>query len=373
MTGDFTAEVMLPLSISIDIRVTKSLKTWRTEAMAMKDAAFETCKKLHVNGLINDNLLPVREEVDEELAAFQRSDDIASFSEATPTLDVWSVVAKAQLDDPHVYHRVVLEFHGITSKPFHLILLTPLRMPESPDITLYWNESDTITVKSYQLPCANFTREEIETMQCITLKILGSALAHILRSPRYDLLWLLVPTDSAQDIWNHSKLLLWNARTMGSQRALKLVQEGANNTENWGLLRCSNDPVLYMPKNIQNDYSPSQLGSFVHAIRFPKRRNFLNPIPFTSHRNKAYTRVDELSIIESEVSNLPTAFSISAVLVPSVMDYYESFILADMLRTNLLAPIALESSHVPLILQAVTPSMIGPRNYQRCVTTSFAD
>ena len=61
--GLWSAEVTLPSFVHPEVRTASSSQRWRSEAAAIKDAAFESYVALHKAGLVNDNLLPLVKEL----------------------------------------------------------------------------------------------------------------------------------------------------------------------------------------------------------------------------------------------------------------------------------------------------------------------
>lgn len=57
--GTWTAYVTLPFFVHPDIRTSHSSQPWHREDTAIKDAAFQSYVRLHKEGLVNDNLLPM--------------------------------------------------------------------------------------------------------------------------------------------------------------------------------------------------------------------------------------------------------------------------------------------------------------------------
>lgn len=59
---DVSAKVLLPSSVPPALREANSCRTWRSQKMARRDAAFHAMKALHIAGLVNDHLMPFEEE-----------------------------------------------------------------------------------------------------------------------------------------------------------------------------------------------------------------------------------------------------------------------------------------------------------------------
>jgi hypothetical protein len=362
--GGIIAEVTLPLSVDPAFRITKGLESWKTERMAMKDASFEAYHALHTAGLVNDNLLPSRQEADEQAAEFQIPDNTPSLIPASQTLDPWVPVAKHQQQNPFNYYCTLLQLTRDTQELIYMTLLTPVQMPEVPDITLYWNESSRITVKCFNLPKATFSDTEIAEMRTITRKLLRSAFHRRMPNDRDDFLWLLIPSDASAKVWSHTRLLNWNTTTDGTSPALELIRKGNLNASKWGVISVEGDARSYIPQTIVSDTAQP----IIQATRVPKRRDFLHVVPESNQKNEAYSKTEELVASTCVVANLPSAYSTFALLVPSIMYRFETHIVGNALRTTLLAPLGLGEEHLSLLVQSVTASVTGEEaNYQRYV------
>lgn len=158
--GMVSARVTLPISVDPAVRTATSTKGWATERMAKQDAAFEAYTTLFKAGLVNDNLLPARQDIDEyDLGGHNIADKTSSLLQASPTFDPWPLIAQQQEENPRVYHQTLLTLRGAETKPIHMVLLTPTTMPTVSDLTLHWNQSTSFTIHSSHLPSTTLAYE----------------------------------------------------------------------------------------------------------------------------------------------------------------------------------------------------------------------
>jgi hypothetical protein len=367
--GRITAKVMLPLSVDAGVRSAKSLEDWKTEKMAQKDAAFEAYKALYIAGLVNDNLLPVREKEDDDMAQFQTADNRPAFLQVSRTLDPWPPIAKYHHDNPHMWYRTRIEVRVPRAEPMRMILLTPIAMPVIPEALLHWNETTEYTVGTSWLPGTSLSDDEVQTLRLITWKMLRSVFGVHIEQGIEDFLCLLAPCDPSGKIMDTIQLREWHMTTEGQRPASELLVQGLVDPAIWGLITSKPDLRRFIPRAIQ----PSQpqgltevAKTVLEAIRLPKRRDFLNPIPVDSVKSDAYTKTETLLASTCMVDNLPVPYSMLALLFPSVLSRLEVYLIADILRTTILKPVAFDMQHLPMIVTAVTPSGIdGDNNYQR--------
>jgi hypothetical protein len=334
--------------------------------MARKDASFEAYRALHAAGLVNDNLLPARQEADELAAEFQSADRAPALTQASSTLDPWVSVAERQQQRPYEYHRTLLQLDGAGGEQLYMMLLTPIELPEAPAITLYWNETKRFSVRSQRLLHVTLSDAELSLMRATTQILLASAFERRMSNGRDDFLWLLTPCDANGQSWSNSKLEEWKISTSGTQSATDLLSKGFNKVSGWGELLVEGDQRKYYPQDVKT-YCPEP---HILATRVPKRRDFLHPVPDNNHINDAYVTPVELPLAKCVVANLPRLYATFALLVPSIMHKFETLLLADTLRTTLLAPLKLAKQHLPLIITAVTASITNEAdNYQRYVAS----
>lgn len=136
-----SAAVHLPPSLPSEIRRVKSLRLWYSERNAFKDAAFQAFKAIYKAGLVNDNLMPL---VDDILAGIETRSSVMEVN------DLWKPWPKvAQLwGEPHERvqrelllkdgDRVVARFEA--SLPCHFPRLSPFK--------IYWDANNTWTVET---------------------------------------------------------------------------------------------------------------------------------------------------------------------------------------------------------------------------------
>lgn len=367
--GNIAAEVTLPLAVDPTLRVTRSLRVWRTEGMAVKDAAFEAYKMLHEHGLVSDNLLPVKDEEDALAAEFQKSDKVASLIEVSPAFDPWFFIAQHQQQHPFTYHRTLLEIQGIQEQAFYLEFYIPMQLPALPTLTFFWNESKHVLIHSHRLPETTFSSEELITMRAITRNILSSVHGSRIDQMRNDLPWLLVPSNGSQSEGTLAELLQWDAETNGVEKASELITRDKIGLEKWGQVNVSGDNRKWFPRSFdfQSKDPASAPEPTLHLTLAPKRRDFVYPVRHSQRMNEAYTRVERFAASDCSVDMLPVAYSVCAMLLPSVLYRYETYLMTDSLRLGLLAPVSFRTEDLPRLVQAMTMSSTDTTHYQRYV------
>ena len=338
--------------------------------MASKDAAFESYKTLHLNGLVSDNLLPIKQKEEVLSSELQKVDKTAAMIEVSPALDPWCFIARCQQRNPSRYHRTLLEFQGINKGSLFVDLYLPVQSPHIPELTLFWNESARIKVISHSLTALDLSSEEIGTMRGITRKLLRAAHTRVHQS-RSDFIWLLVPGDESKVPWTHAELLQWDLQTNSIEEAHSLIKRGITNLNHWGPIIVNGDERRWFARSIDRHTSGQGHDDefALHLTRIPKRRDFVYPVPLNQQLNESLTRTEVYPATQCSVNMLPGAYSMCAMLMPSVLYYYELYFTSNTLRSGLLKPVSLDPEHLPLLVQAMTTSSTGnAAHYQRYVS-----
>ncbi|KZM18689.1 hypothetical protein ST47_g10058 [Ascochyta rabiei] len=361
------AEVTLPISVDSAVRTAKSLESWRTEKMARKDAAFEAYKALYLAGLVNDNLLPVRQETDDMVAEFQVPDHTPSMVPTSPTLNPWLSVAQLQQLKPQRYCRTLVEVQAAGEDALYFRLFTPTPVPMVGSIELFWNESKSYTARFSKQSEVTLTANDLAQLRSVTRKILLSIHAGRMQEDRHDFLWLLAPCDRAGKT---PELAKWDSATDGCQPALSLISNSMHQTSQWGIISQNGDSRKYFLKAIGAPQTNSPLSQSpatqLQVTRVPRRRDYLHRVLNSNNLNDAYTRVENFASLDCVVDNLPALYSMIALLLPSILHRIEVAMIAETLRTTLFEPVNVKADDLPLMVTALTASSTDEDdNYQR--------
>ncbi|KAH7122262.1 dicer-like protein 2 [Dendryphion nanum] len=362
--GKIMAQVTLPTFVDPDMRLAKSEMIWATERMAKNDAAFQAYKALHHAGLVNDNLLPAHEEVNDEAAEFQIPDHTPSLVQVSAAFDPWTNVARNYDQNPQVYHQNLLQVKLGNHVVIEIVLCIPLQgtLPSIPEFPLYWNETREYTGKIISLGSIELSDEELAVARSITWMIMQPTYASKMQEERPDFLWLILPSDRGGHIWDISRLRDWKVRISGTTFAQDLVMDQTRLSSDWGLVSYQGDNRKYIINDIDYDTGVPRL----LVTRQPKRRDFLHRIVEGTQKTDAYTKVESFLATDCMVDNLPFSYSLLALFLPSILHKYEVFMLANTLMSTILNPLSFEPTQISLLVQALTSSATGEeKNYQR--------
>lgn len=365
------AEVTLPTYVDRALRKAQSTRSWRTEAMAKKDVALQAYKALYHAGLVNDNLLPARQESESLATEFQVPDHTPAMVASSATMSPWLSTAQQYREQPGTYYRHLASIRTSGEQPMYINLLTVWPLPTCDAMELFWNTDKTFAATISSLSQVTLARTDIETLQSITHKILSTIHAGRMQETRRDFSWLLAPyDDSGSHDFDFTELAKWDRAVDGHRPASSLLVTGTDQKPPWGLIAQSGDNRRYMLQAIvgpQIDASGTQLSEArLRVTRVPKRRDFLHRALNTGNTNAAHTRLEYLNPSEAVVENLPASYSVMALLLPSIMHRIKVAMIADTLRTTILDPIGIKAVDLPLLVRAITASSTNDENnYQR--------
>ncbi|KAL8841622.1 MAG: hypothetical protein Q9170_000836 [Blastenia crenularia] len=368
-----TAKVLLPISVDASIREACSRSVWRTEKMAKRDAAFEAYIKLYHAGLVSDNLLPIRG-YDEAIAEVEtKVENIASLVQIAGQLNPWHLVAKRSevWEDPSKLYSSVVSLHHDEETVVTMQMLTPCPLPPIPTVTLYWDASTSFNalIQPDSFPCSLDAESAVE---CTTL-LLSSVFRSRMPSNRAGFLFLFLPFQdkaplewaerfrgaTAGSIFETSDLSLLSLPQVGLVR--DTTHGGAPHILK-GFQRRSldSDEIEMEPGDAEND----EAGLLLQASRFPKRTDFLHPIPKQTQPTPPGLYSTLLRPKDCEVDNLPLPYTYFAAIVPGILHQVGVRILAAQLCNTLLAPVTLKDAE--LVVTAITTSAARDvTNYQR--------
>lgn len=328
-----TAEVILPSAIHASVRRAKSSRPFRTERAAMVDAAFNAYVALHRNGLVNDNLLPLRIKVADVVGEIQSR---PSLIQVLPRLNPWSLLQKRH--SGWIRNLVEVEIGGNRAGSLWMYLLADC--PPISDIPLFWNGNTKGVIR-------------------ISKDLTGLAQPDIMRlaNQTSTLLSAVFPSSRINGDINDFMVLFEPYDYQASQKVVPALnvfvnQRGKIEPQDYGLLRYLEGAYVF------EEVISTSPNFMVRARRFPKKRDFLRCSDVAASSRD--TPVLELPLAGCTMDILPARYAFAAACVPSVLHCIENAILAQELQRNLLATI--EISNIDLIIEATTSSSASPDN-----------
>ncbi|KAF2497347.1 P-loop containing nucleoside triphosphate hydrolase protein [Lophium mytilinum] len=375
------AHVTLPASVDASVRSSSSSKCWLTERNAKRDACLQAYKALYAAGLINDNLLPLGQEP-EGTPQFNIPDKRPSLILVKPMVNPWSWVLsqrastsentegaeslkESRNSDVNVttYYRTLVCLSSADEQSVKLIVITQFPLPQIPEVILYWNVTKRYVISTKLLKSALYQEKEIEFFKATTFRLLHSIFGSRMPAERHDFVALFVPVEDGSSP-KATQLRHWLQMTeKDSPTVDALTFLSQHQGQEAGLIQIHGNSRLFILRDIMTENNDTEL--HLTVSRFPKRRDFLHPENPRDQINEAYSSLLKLEAKDCIVHRLPASVSIFALFIPSLLNRYEVHMLAERLRTTILAPVSFDPTDLSIIVRAITASSTNEPDYQR--------
>lgn len=358
------ATVHLPVSLPPELRQAESLRAWRSEKNACKDAAFQAYRALYAAGLVNEHLLPLRES------------DLSKNIEAQPgittvkeQLNPWPMVALA-LDADRPLDRRILRFadaDGASQAEFDLLL--PVPIPQLPALTLYWSARSAWTVSMSLPPEHRHTQDDFSRPIRNDMETLVT-LAYGHRGARYAV------TGKRHMLCVLSRNSVLDSRGIGAQHFDQSLFETLGRDRLIRDVANYNHPYFYAgwlptkpPIELVRKPSSRYAGfpedePYVVVANWPKKTAYFHrptevPQPAIT---KPYHRVLPASTVKADA--IPLTYARFAMCIPSLVHALEVYLVAAELLTQRLE--RLQLTDLEMVASAIcTPAARMPDNYER--------
>ncbi|KAF2089842.1 hypothetical protein K490DRAFT_35448 [Saccharata proteae CBS 121410] len=371
--GFISSTVTLPTSVDAKVRKAQSRYSWTTERAARKDAAFQAYEALYKAGLVNDNLLPLHSQAPD----FGKMETIASLEIVPSRMDPWIPVAKAlaQVDGPSQWHRMLITISSADLEPMRIQLLLPCPPPSVSDFALYWNECTQLSVSVGAVDTVVLDAEGVKKLQMGTFTLLGSVYGSRMSAELTDFMALLWPLQETNVLGQN--LDLASGVFSGWQSASEVIaalspddivsmSTSLRDRGQIGLIRDIGEigrPYLFHAFEMGPDNADIAPKLQVMGTVFPKRRDFLHPMNADAANNGMYTKIHSLPVETCVIDRMPGYLTRISLFMPSIFHRIELSMLAEELRSSILAPVQI--NNLDLVLQAVTASSTTEEDYQR--------
>ena len=368
--GSIKAKVSLSTSIHPSVRYAFSKDEWQSLRMARKDAAFEACLQLHSYGLLNDNLLPLLDKVNNNPDTTCAS-IMSALIPVYQTIDSWGQLREAHLSHcGYTWNSAILSVDAFGMEYIKVIVILPIQVAPLQSIRLYWNESITFTVNMTPLGISYISQSALDLAKNTTAAILGSLYEPRISGDDDDYLTYLYPVSSTdiKELNSSTRSATEIYKTMGGgkkfflQRCFGIVHErcrfgtrrvfqGFHVSQNTGSFK--NEAICEYSNNTT---------VFIRTKRFPKKRNFLDPVTVDESNKPLEDKF--INVNHCVTETIPLPYTVLASLIPSIYYCLGGRMLAQQLHNELLSQLGFRS--LSLILAATTASSASAYlNYQR--------
>ena len=360
-TGLITATVVLPSSVSANVRCARSRSQWRTERAAKKDAAFHAYSALYGSGLLNENLLPLchdwRLDLDDELG-----EKLIGSTEVSPQTDIWAEMGVNRTREE--WHETVITvippevLRKVGETEVWILLTPPGRLCAIPPLSLSWAPGKIFTLsfsQSVSVPRPN--SENIGLLQNATRLFYNSVRSNRVACCNADFITLFSPC------LRHERLGDWLQRSSKRRSASDIM-----GTSPTSLVRV---PYPNDPAYIFHEWSTDDGRDAIKCERLPRRRNFLAPaVPNGNARSPSTpmrTRESQLETFPAEdctFDGVHLSLARIGLFMPAILQHIEDFTIADRLGSGLLCRVSFpDREHI--ITAICAPSANRRTNYQR--------
>lgn len=358
------AVVHLPVSLPPEVRKAESLREWRSEQNACKDAAFQAYLALYTAGLVNDHLLPLRES-----DVFKDIEVRPGMTTVREQLDPWPMVAMAWSANKPLDWRVLRfsDADGVYQAEFDLLL--PVAIPQLPSLTLYWDAHSAFTV-SMERP---FSRRSFERDPAISLQndmetLITLAYGH--RGDRYSVtgkrhMLCMLSRDCVLD--SHGiGADDFDPKSLEALGEARLLRDTVNDNHPYffaGYLPSKPPAELVRKPSSKHDELPEE-EPYVVAKNWPKKTAYFHrparvPEPAIT---KPYYRVLPASSVK--VDAIPSIYARFGMCLPSLIHALEVYFVATDLLTERLELLQLKD--LEMVATAIcAPAARMPMNYER--------
>ncbi|KAI0426631.1 RNase3 domain-containing protein [Xylaria sp. FL1042] len=345
-----SATVNLPPSLPKALRRVKGLRRWYSERNAFKDAAFQAFKALYEAGLVNDNLMPLVDDILEGVEA--RS----SMVEVNGIWNPWQKVAQLWGEsNERIQRELFLKDGNRVIAKFEASL--PCYFPKIPPFNIYWDAKNTWTVELSEY--FNLVAED-SLKEDQSAALMDLAFGHR---------WAL--ENSAHILHLQSTETIPFREHIG-QRA---VEKDVLNSESvvrsksgepllfieW--LPCEPPPELVSRTNRDASDEPED-GPYLALRKWPRRQDLLHPVHPAHCPSKPGGRYHR-ALPVSDCTLVDRSKVCFGSIIPWIIHVFEVHLIAEELCNTVLKGVGF--SNISLVVTAISSPAAGwLTNYERC-------
>ncbi|TGJ83158.1 hypothetical protein E0Z10_g5610 [Xylaria hypoxylon] len=343
-----SAVVHLPHSLPPAIRKVKGLRRWYSEKNAFKDAAFQAFKTVYEAGLVNDNLMPLTDDILEGVEG--RSSTMMVNGLWKP----WHKIARLWGENKErVQRELFLKDGDRVIARFEASL--PCQFPRLPPFKIYWDTDNTWTVE--------LSEHSNVVTACALKEDQSAALIDLASGHRWPVenSAHILHLQSTEDIAFHQHV---------GQRA---VEKGTLDPE-FVVRDLYRRPFLFIEwlpskpsselvKRIENCARDEQEeGPWLALRKWRQHRDLLHPIHETPESDKRYPCALPVSYCMVDTINRSNAYFGS--VIPPIIHMLEIYLTAEELSRTILKEVGF--SNISLVVTAISSRAAGEMtNYER--------
>ena len=351
-SNEVAAKVILPLCFEPDLRVTESSHPWKTERTAKRDAAFEALIKLYRHGLLNDHLLPLKEDKKED--AVETTEKKPSFCDVLPQINPWIAVVRQSETSRWYPIDITIGTSDLDSKPVVLTVLLPGPISALPAFTLYWNADLQYEVSSRISKPRILSADDIWYAQKFTYDLLRTTSGGRMPMGVQDFPFLVKLSPEEVHFWKQE----CQRNVLG---ALRSIQHSNHGDLQPGIVWHDNRKYLFRNFSKIDPGGNDLEEAAIEVSTFPKRKDFMHEI---ANNDRAYTQKLLLPQAQCSVEMSTLTATLASLFAPSILRRIELSLVTQTLQQALIPH--LNCGALPLLQAAITTREARElENYER--------
>lgn len=351
------AEVKLPAYIPEHVRTSRSVKVWKSEKNATKDAAFQAYLALYKAGLLSENLLPLKSE-----GSRGKIESRAGIIKVNSLMSPWGAVADSWARRDLSCHLLTLKYAGGNVVGEYDMTVPSLVLPPSRIMVYPENEGPCMLEIGPPVQCdtepARFEVDHTTTLLSVSY---GHRQAYFNEQRKHIVSFAARGTGlELTQIGSRD----FDSSVPEAERKLFLIRDQCNHPFVYDGIIPQKPPAEQVRKPFRDhDEWPSDV-PYLSLTKFSRRNDLLRPMPATEKQasTKPYHYV--LPVTGAKIDEIPVRHAHFGKLIPCIMHELEVQLLAVML-SNALSP-GVHISDIDLIRAAISPRSSNESvNYER--------
>jgi hypothetical protein len=352
------ATVHLPVSLAPELRCFESRQAWLSEANACKDAAFQAYAKLYEVGLVNKNLLPIR-----ETDLLKEIEPRAGLATVREQFNPWPLVAQAWRDGAATFKKRVTISSQDQPQSAAFDLVLPVPVPDMGQLDLHW---DCNSSWLFSMDPDTEMDGAVSSPASHTSALLSMAFGHRWQVEEKQFPVQFVSLDRDVKLEDTSAKE-FSTELMERVASTHLIRDTANSNHphfylNW---LPTKPPAELVGKGDQGFDEAPEDTPYVVVKNWPKKTGLFRPFhpnDTSISTTKPYRRV--LPAGQIRVDDIPAVYAHVGMLIPAITHMLEIHLVAKDLLESRLEPTGI--TDLSLVVTAISTSGArGPTDYER--------
>ncbi|KAL7624013.1 Dicer-like protein 2 [Parahypoxylon ruwenzoriense] len=349
--AEIKATVLLPMSLPPELRRVESSGFWYSEKNASKDAAFQAFVAIYEAGLLNDNFMPLKDEI---LVGVETR---AALTEAHQQWSPWTRIARAWDHPAEIYQRRLrlLDQEGDIICEFKASL--PIKFPELSVIKIYWDKTTSWIIEAGEMEAVSM--HDLSADQSPALIDLAYRHRRLIAKDTQQVLHFQSPTEEIPF------QVLFGQKTIEEasfNNDTVIIRNSHGHPCFFEALLPYLDLALHVPSSLVDEPADQP---WLVLKKWPRRRDFLHPFkedPSSPPPKKPGQTAWPAYLCRVDSIDVPSVYF--GTLIPSITHVVEVNLVAIELCETILKDVGF--SDISLVITAISsPAANEASNYQR--------